>query len=77
MSDGIYGTVFYSLTGVHGLHVIIGTIFILSQFIRILKQQLTSSKHMALELSILYWHFVDVVWIIVFLLVYLYGNFTI
>jgi cytochrome c oxidase subunit 3 len=76
MSDSIYGSIFYMLTGIHGLHVIIGTIFIVTQMIRMIKRHYKANS-IALEMSILYWHFVDVIWIIVFLLVYTYGNYTI
>jgi cytochrome c oxidase subunit 3 len=74
ISDGIYGSVFYMLTGFHGLHVIIGTIFITVQFIRLIKDHLLSDSHLGFEASAWYWHFVDVVWLLLFVLVYAYGS---
>jgi cytochrome c oxidase subunit 3 len=74
ISDGIYGSVFYMLTGFHGIHVIIGTIFIFVQFVRITKDHLDSRSHLGFEASSWYWHFVDVVWLLLFLIVYLYGG---
>uniref|UniRef100_UPI00315C665C cytochrome c oxidase subunit III n=1 Tax=Infundibulicybe hongyinpan TaxID=2486348 RepID=UPI00315C665C len=74
MSDGVYGSAFYASTGLHGLHVIIGTIFILVGFIRIINYQLTSNHHQGFEASILYWHFVDVVWLFLFVAVYFWGG---
>jgi len=71
MSDGVYGSAFYASTGLHGLHVIVGTIFILVGYIRLINYQLTNSTHQGFEASILYWHFVDVVWIVIFSIVYL------
>lgn len=74
MSDGVYGSAFYASTGLHGLHVIIGTIFILVGFIRIINYQVTSNHHQGFEASILYWHFVDVVWLFLFVAVYFWGG---
>ena len=70
LSDGIYGSVFYFSTGFHGLHVIIGTAFIAVGLWRVLAYHLTDHHHTGLESSILYWHFVDIVWIILFFSVY-------
>ena len=70
MSDSVYGSAFYASTGLHGLHVIVGTIFILVGFIRIINYQLTKGHHQGFEASILYWHFVDVVWLFLFVAVY-------
>jgi cytochrome c oxidase subunit 3 len=74
ISDGVYGSVFYILTGFHGLHVIIGTIFILVQLIRIIKDHFDSHNHLGFEASAWYWHFVDVVWLGLFVIVYVYGG---
>lgn len=73
-SDSVYGSAFYAATGLHGAHVLIGTLFIFAQFIRIIKNQLTTGHHLGLELSILYWHFVDVVWLILFAIIYYWGG---
>ena len=75
-ADSAYGSAFYAATGLHGLHVMVGTIFIFIQFIRLLKSQLTTGHHLGLELSILYWHFVDIVWLFLFAMVYYWGGGT-
>jgi cytochrome c oxidase subunit 3 len=74
MSDGVYGSAFYASTGLHGIHVIIGTIFILVGYIRLINYQLTKSTHQGFEASIIYWHFVDVVWLFLFVAVYYWGG---
>nr|YP_009517262.1 cytochrome c oxidase subunit 3 [Tephrocybe rancida]AYE93179.1 cytochrome c oxidase subunit 3 [Tephrocybe rancida] len=74
MSDGVYGSAFYASTGLHGFHVIIGTLFILVGFIRIINYQATKEHHQGFEASILYWHFVDVVWLFLFVAVYFWGG---
>ena len=74
MTDSVYGTVFYASTGLHGLHVIIGTLFILVGFIRIINYHLTDTHHQGHEAAILYWHFVDVVWLFLFIAVYYWGG---
>lgn len=74
ISDSVYGSAFYASTGLHGLHVIVGTIFIAVGFARILYFQLTTNHHLGYEASILYWHFVDVVWLFLFIAVYYWGG---
>nr|AAD30659.1 cytochrome oxidase subunit 3 [Physarum polycephalum]AAD30660.1 cytochrome oxidase subunit 3 [Physarum polycephalum] len=74
ISDGIYGSVFYMLTGFHGIHVLIGTIFICVQFVRLTKDHLLSNSHLGFEACAWYWHFVDVVWLLLFVIVYAYGS---
>ena len=73
ISDPVYGSAFYASTGLHGFHVIIGTIFISTMFFRNLGYQLTKHHHIGFESSILYWHFVDVVWLFLFIAVYYWG----
>lgn len=70
ISDGIYGSTFYMITGFHGAHVIIGTGFLIGSLIRLIKHHFTTQQHVGLEFAIWYWHFVDVVWIFVFFFVY-------
>ena len=74
ITDGAFGSCFYFGTGFHGLHVIIGTIFLAVGFWRLLAYHLTENHHLGLEAGILYWHFVDVVWLFLFLSVYYWGS---
>ena len=74
ITDSVFGTTFYASTGLHGIHVIIGTIFIAVGFYRIINYHLTNSHHIGYEASILYWHFVDVVWLFLFIAVYYWGG---
>jgi len=74
ISDSIYSSTFYSLTGLHGLHVIIGTIFLGVGLLRHLKYHLTIEHHFGIEAAIWYWHFVDVVWLFIFITVYWWAN---
>jgi len=68
----IFGSCFYMLTGFHGGHVIVGTLFLLICLFRSLCYHFSSKHHVGLELAIWYWHFVDVVWLFLFIFVYLY-----
>lgn len=74
MSDSVFGSSFYASTGLHGMHVIIGTIFIIVSFFRIILYNVTKQSHVGLESGILYWHFVDVVWLFLFIAVYFWGS---
>jgi len=74
MSDGVYGSAFYASTGLHGLHVIVGTIFISVGFFRLVNYHLTDTHHQGHEAGILYWHFVDVVWLFLFVSIYWWGS---
>ena len=56
------------------VHVIIGTIFITVGFIRIIKYHLTNTHHQGFEAAILYWHFVDIVWLFLFVVIYVWGG---
>jgi len=71
--DSIYGSTFFILTGFHVLHVIIGSIFILVCLFRFVKYHFTKEQHVGLEAAIWYWHFVDVVWIFVFICIYVWS----
>lgn len=73
INDGSFGTVFFLLTGFHGLHVIIGTMFLLTTWFKINLSQLNYIEDIIFELSSWYWHFVDVVWLFLFFFLY-YGN---
>ena len=70
LGSGIYGTTFFLLTGFHGLHVSIGTLGLCTIFYRMLKHDFDSHNHFAFEAISWYWHFVDVVWLILFVFVY-------
>ncbi len=69
-SSGIFGTTFYMLTGFHALHVTLGTLMLIVIFFRIIKRHFTPTRHFAFEAVAWYWHFVDVVWLILFVFVY-------
>jgi cytochrome c oxidase subunit 3 len=71
ITSGIYGTVFFSLTGLHGLHVTIGLVLLIGITIRMFMGHFSSRNHFGIEGSILYWHFVDVVWIALYATLYL------
>ncbi|MGC4029220.1 MAG: cytochrome c oxidase subunit 3 [Steroidobacteraceae bacterium] len=70
LSTGIYGSTFFMLTGFHGLHVTIGAIMLLVIWLRCLKGHFTPERHFGFEAVAWYWHFVDVVWLILFVFVY-------
>jgi len=70
LSTGVYGSTFYMLTGFHGLHVTIGATMLLVMLVRVFKGHFTADHHFAFEASAWYWHFVDVVWLLLFVLVY-------
>ncbi|MFW5432712.1 MAG: cytochrome c oxidase subunit 3 [Methylophilaceae bacterium] len=68
--SGIYGSTFYMLTGFHGLHVTMGTIMLAIILFRVLKGHFSSHDHFGFEAVAWYWHFVDVVWLLLFVFVY-------
>ena len=70
LGSGIYGSTFYMLTGFHGLHVTIGAIMLTVMLIRALRGHFTPKNHFAFEAAAWYWHFVDVVWLGLFIFVY-------
>jgi cytochrome c oxidase subunit III len=70
LSTGIYGSTFFMLTGFHGLHVTIGAIMLLVIWLRVLRGHFTPTRHFAFEAVSWYWHFVDVVWLGLFIFVY-------
>ena len=67
---GIYGSTFFMLTGFHGLHVTIGAIMLMVIWLRVLRGHFTPQRHFAFEAVAWYWHFVDVVWLGLFIFVY-------
>ena len=72
-TDGIYASTFYMATGFHGFHVIVGTLFLIVCFFRGLKGHYTSDHHFGFEAAAWYWHFVDVVWLFLFVCIYWWG----
>ena len=74
ISDGTFASCFYFGTGFHGLHVMIGTAFIAVGLWRLLAYHSTENHHLGLESGILYWHFVDVVWLFLFISIYYWGS---
>ncbi len=73
-SDNNYSANFYMATGFHGLHVIIGTIFLIVCLIRAKKDQFSVEHHLGFEFAAWYWHFVDVVWLFLFTFVYAWAG---
>jgi heme/copper-type cytochrome/quinol oxidase subunit 3 len=71
LQRNMFGASFFTLTGFHGTHVTIGVIWLLTMFVLALRKQLPPENAINLEMAALYWHFVDVVWIIIFPVVYL------
>ncbi len=69
-STGIFGSTFYTLTGFHGAHVTFGVIFLLICFIRSMRGDFSKDKHFAVNAVEMYWHFVDAVWVLLFLVLY-------
>ena len=70
MSSGVYGSTFYMLTGFHGFHVFIGMLMLLFITLRLQKGHFTADKHFGFEGAAWYWHFVDVVWLGLYIMVY-------
>jgi len=74
IADGVYASTFYLATGFHGLHVIIGTLFIVISFARYHAYHFTVKNHFGFEAAARYWHSVDVVWLILYISIYYWGN---
>jgi len=74
ISDSVYGATFYRATGFHGLHVIIGTTFLTVSLIRLIRYHYTTQHHFGFEAAAWYWHFVDVVWLFLFVSIYWWGG---
>jgi len=71
ISDGVFGAIFFLLTGFHGCHVIIGTLFLTYILYIMANGLLISNHHFSFEAAAWYWHFVDVVWIFLFVVIYI------
>ena len=73
-TDRVYASTFYMATGFHGFHVLVGTIFLFVCWIRTKKGHFTAERHFGFEAAAWYWHFVDVVWLFLFVAIYFWGN---
>nr|YP_009333624.1 cytochrome c oxidase subunit III [Thitarodes sejilaensis]ANM47907.1 cytochrome c oxidase subunit III [Thitarodes sejilaensis] len=74
IADSIYGSTFFMATGFHGLHVIIGTIFLLICLLRHINNHFSMNHHFGFEAAAWYWHFVDVVWLFLYISLYWWGS---
>nr|QXP43568.1 cytochrome c oxidase subunit 3 [Xenopsylla cheopis] len=73
-SDSIYGSTFFLATGFHGIHVLIGTMFLMICLIRMNNYQFNTSHHFGFEAAAWYWHFVDIVWLFLYISIYWWGS---
>nr|WIL10189.1 cytochrome c oxidase subunit III [Megophrys spinata] len=74
IAEGIYGTTFFVATGFHGLHVIIGSLFLSTCLYRLTYYHFSTAHHFGFEAAAWYWHFVDVVWLFLYISVYWWGS---
>nr|YP_002265581.1 cytochrome c oxidase subunit III [Thamnaconus modestus]YP_010170545.1 cytochrome c oxidase subunit III [Thamnaconus septentrionalis]QRZ60527.1 cytochrome c oxidase subunit III [Thamnaconus septentrionalis]BAG72027.1 cytochrome c oxidase subunit III [Thamnaconus modestus] len=74
IADGVYGSTFFVATGFHGLHVIIGSTFLAICLMRQVQYHFTSEHHFGFEAAAWYWHFVDVVWLFLYISIYWWGS---
>nr|YP_009434637.1 cytochrome c oxidase subunit 3 [Dolichovespula panda]ATF28544.1 cytochrome c oxidase subunit 3 [Dolichovespula panda] len=70
ISDSVFGSIFFMTTGFHGLHVFIGTLFLMVSLFRMINNHFSSNHHFGFEAAAWYWHFVDVVWLLLYMLLY-------
>jgi len=73
-ADSIYGSTFFIATGFHGLHVLIGTLFLIVMLFRHRNHEFRKSHHFGFEAAAWYWHFVDVVWLFLYMMIYWWGR---
>jgi heme/copper-type cytochrome/quinol oxidase subunit 3 len=74
INDGIYGSVFYMATGFHGFHVIVGTCLLVFSYWRLTADHFSRERHLGFETAAWYWHFVDVVWLFLYIAIYWWGS---
>lgn len=74
MADGVYGSTFFMATGFHGFHVTVGALFLSYVLVALLRGQILYNHHFAFEAAAWYWHFVDVVWLFLFINIYWWGR---
>jgi len=71
LGSGVFGSGFFTITGFHGAHVLVGLIFLAMVYLKARRGAYTPDNHLGVEASALYWHFVDAVWVVVFTVMYL------
>lgn len=74
ITDTVYGSCFYLLTGFHGFHVVVGLVFLSIQHDRLISWTISQERHLGYILAMIYWHFVDIVWIFLFIFMYYLNN---
>nr|YP_010610881.1 cytochrome c oxidase subunit III [Nabicerus dentimus]WAP91702.1 cytochrome c oxidase subunit III [Nabicerus dentimus] len=74
IADSIYGSTFFMSTGFHGIHVLVGTLFIIIMLLRTKNLHFSKNHHIGFESSAWYWHFVDVVWLFLYMMIYWWGS---
>lgn len=74
LADGIFGSTFFMATGFHGMHVLVGTTFLFYVFLNLINSKLFFNHHFSFEAAAWYWHFVDVVWLFLFITIYWWGS---
>lgn len=74
IADSVYGSTFFIATGFHGIHVLIGTTFLLTCLLRHLNNHFSKNHHFGFEAAAWYWHFVDVVWLFLYITIYWWGG---
>ena len=73
-SGHVYGATFFMATGFHGFHVLIGTLFLIVCLVRAHRGHFTAEQHLGFEFAAWYWHFVDVIWVVLFACIYVWGS---
>nr|YP_003495084.1 cytochrome c oxidase subunit III [Hypoderma lineatum]ADD21032.1 cytochrome oxidase subunit 3 [Hypoderma lineatum] len=73
IADSVYGSTFFMATGFHGIHVLIGTSFLLICLLRLLNNHFSKTHHFGFEAAAWYWHFVDIVWLFLYVSIYWWG----
>nr|AGO44102.1 cytochrome c oxidase subunit III [Haematopinus apri] len=77
IADSVCGSLFYMSTGFHGIHVMLGTVMLIVSLVRLMMNHFSSTHNLGFEMSAWYWHFVDVVWLFLFISIYWWGSWDI